>query len=112
MLCAVLLPLVGLTGASAAPPKSDPPRAEPGYSKVEIRGTIGQGSEPDPSPFQSFQARGYLTIKVEGEGEWRLDLDEAAEKVLSNNVGKQVTIIGSLRYQSIRVKTVNGLELK
>jgi hypothetical protein len=108
-LCIALLLLAASRGASAPPPATPPD-----YSQVEIRGAIGSGSEWDPEkvPFKNPPIRAFLTIKVKGQGEWELILDESAEKVLSKSMGKQVTITGSLQDKAIRVKTVNGLELK
>ena len=132
-LCAALLLLAGSQGLSGPPAKSPaknppkaPPKGEPDYARVEIRGTLGSGSEMLPNnPFQNpflnpptggFPTiRSFVTIKVngkEGWGEWRLDLDEAAENVLRKSIGKQVTITGYLHGQSIDVKTVNGLDMK
>jgi hypothetical protein len=108
-LCAAVLLLAASQGTSAPPPTTPPD-----YAQVEIRGTIGSGSEwdPDKAPFKNPPIRTFLTIKVKGQGEWELILDENAEKVLSKSLGKQVTITGSLQDRAIRVKTVNGLELK
>jgi hypothetical protein len=118
-LCVVLMSFGVVLGLAAAPPKAKPqakPKApakkQEEYSKVAVRGTIGQGSEPDPSPFRSpFATRSFYTIKVAG-GEWPLDLDKCGEEVLHKNIGKQVTITGSFRGQAIRVKTVNGLNME
>jgi hypothetical protein len=113
-LCVVLASFFVL-GLSAAQPKAKhkaEPKKQAEYSKVEVRGKIGQGFERDPSPLRSpFETRSFYTIEVAG-GEWRLDLDKCGEEVLHKNIGKQVTITGSFRGGAIRVKTLNGLNME
>lgn len=112
-LCASLLAFAAVYGAIAGPPAAVAPKVEPDYSKVELRGTLGSGSEWAPGlVFKNPPIRPYLTVKIKDAGEWELEMDEAAAEVLGRSIGKQVTITGTLGYKSIRVQTVNGLKVK
>jgi hypothetical protein len=45
-------------------------------------------------------------------GEWELDIEDRFTALFDRQIGKQVTIVGTLKGKRVRVVSVNGLSLK
>jgi hypothetical protein len=57
-------------------------------------------------------AKATYSLRVRGGGEWELDIDDRFAGLFDRQVGKQVTVVGTVEGRRLRVVSVNGLALE
>jgi hypothetical protein len=57
-------------------------------------------------------AKATYSLRVRDGGEWELDIDDRFADLFDRQVGKQVTIVGTVIGKRVRVVNINGLTLE
>jgi hypothetical protein len=57
-------------------------------------------------------AKATYSLRVRDGGEWELDVDDRFADLFERQVGKQVTVVGTVKGKRVRVASVNGLALE